>query len=73
MGYYELLVLLAFFVVGFAGTGFWVWALIDCVRNEPEGSQEKLVWVIIIVFTNVIGAAMYLFIQRPKRRGSTGR
>jgi hypothetical protein len=30
-------------------------------------SGNKLIWVLIIVFTNWIGAILYLLIGRPKR------
>jgi membrane-associated phospholipid phosphatase len=44
---------------------FWAWMLVDCATKEPD--PDRLVWVIIIVFTNILGAALYYFIQRPRR------
>jgi hypothetical protein len=47
---------------------FWIWMLIAAVMREPN-TTEKIVWVIIIVFTHVIGAAIYFFVRYlPKRR-----
>jgi len=71
LGYYEILILLVFFSLGFLGIGLWIWMLIDCVKNEPSGN-DKIMWVIIIIFTGIIGAAMYLFIRRPKRKTGPG-
>ena len=45
---------------------FWVRMLIDCAKNEPEGN-DKLVWILIIVFTGIIGALIYHFVRRPQR------
>ena len=54
-----------FFV--FLGSIVWIWALIDCVKNEPNDGNEKLFWILIILFTHFIGAILYFIIQKPKR------
>lgn len=50
---------------------FWLWTLIDCLRNEnpvgKEETQQKLIWVIVICILGWFGAALYFFIRRPKR------
>jgi len=47
---------------------FWVWALVDVVK-VPDDSKfkagTKLVWVLVIVITGVIGAIIYLVVGRP--------
>ena len=55
------------------GIVFWVWMLIDCAVNEPPDGNDKLVWVLIILFTQVLGAALYLFVRRPRRLAEIGR
>ncbi|MEM8533814.1 MAG: PLD nuclease N-terminal domain-containing protein [Chloroflexota bacterium] len=40
--------------------------LIDCVRNETD-PNNRLIWVLIILLTNGIGALLYLFIRSPQR------
>lgn len=47
--------------------GIWLWALIDCAVNESSEGNTKIVWVLIIVFTNWIGAILYLLVRRPQR------
>lgn len=51
---------------------FWLWVLVDCATREPSQDNDKLVWVIIIVFTHFIGALLYYFIRRPKRKAEYG-
>ena len=51
---------------------FWISMLIDCAIKEPREGNDKLVWVIIIVFTQLIGAGIYLFIRRPQRIAEMG-
>ena len=55
-----------------AGFILWIWALVDCVRVPDDSmfqSGNKLVWILIIVFAQFIGAILYLLIGRP--RGDT--
>ena len=39
----------------------WVIVLIDAVQREFESDNDRLVWVLIILFTGWIGAAIYYF------------
>lgn len=54
-------------ILGAIVTAFWVLVLADAATNEPSQGNEKIVWVIIIIFTYVIGAALYLAVRRPVR------
>jgi len=53
-------------ILGLAATGFWLWMLIDAITRCPSENNLKLIWILVIVFTGVIGALIYLFVQRPK-------
>jgi len=57
----------AIFVLGIGGTVLWIWMLIDCATNEPAEGNEKLIWIIVILFTHVLGAMIYLLVRRPER------
>ncbi len=60
---------MAFMVLLSIGTVvFWIWALVDCVQNEPDAGNDKLVWVLVIVLAGWIGALIYVFVRRPQRR-----
>ena len=54
-------------VLGIGGTILWVWMIVDCATKEPSEGNDKLIWILIIVLTNWIGALLYLLIRRPKR------
>lgn len=45
----------------------WIWAIVDCAMNEPAEGNTKVVWILIIVLTNWIGALLYLIVRRPRR------
>jgi len=52
--------------------GFWVWALIDCATNEPDNTNNKVVWIIIIACAHCIGAIVYLLCRRDQRIAEVG-
>ena len=51
---------------------FWIWMLVDCAIRKSSERNEKIVWIIIIIFTNFIGALIYLFVKRSKRKEELG-
>ncbi len=55
------------------GLVFWVRMLIDCVTNESNQGNDKLVWVVIILFANILGALLYWAVRRPQRLAELGR
>ena len=49
---------------------FWLWMLVDCAMNPRLSDTEKIVWVLIVLFTHFIGAVVYFFVARPKKGGT---
>ena len=45
---------------------FWLMMLIDAIKNAPK--DMKLVWIIVIIFTNIIGAIVYYFVEKRKKK-----
>jgi len=43
---------------------FWVWMIVDCARREFGVDWEKIVWLVIIVFTGWLGALIYFIVIR---------
>jgi len=62
-----------FGLLGLLGTALWIWMLIDCGMNEPPEGNEKIVWILVIVFTHWIGALIYLLARRPQRIREVGK
>jgi prolipoprotein diacylglyceryltransferase len=54
------------------GTIFWIWTIVDCATNEPAEGNDKVMWLVIIVLTHLIGAAIYYFARRPERMRVVG-
>ena len=60
-------------VIGIGGTVFWIVMLIECATKEADTGNTKVVWIIILVFTHIIGALIYFFVRRPERVRELGR
>jgi len=48
---------------------FWLKMLIDAIKHSPE--KLKIIWVLVIIFTHIIGALIYYFVEkRPRNKHS---
>jgi uncharacterized BrkB/YihY/UPF0761 family membrane protein len=45
---------------------FWILMLIDCLKRKYKESSDKIVWVLVIIFAQIIGALIYYFIVKVK-------
>ncbi|QDT45740.1 hypothetical protein Pan241w_58680 [Gimesia alba] len=59
-------------VIGILATIFWIWMLIDCLKNEPSVGNDKIIWALVIVFLSYLGAILYYLVRRPERIKQTG-
>ena len=64
MGFFGLIALLA--------TAFWIWMIVDCATKEPSGTNDKIIWILVIVFVHFLGALIYYFARRPMRIAQYG-
>jgi hypothetical protein len=47
---------------------FWIWMLVDCIRNENISGNERLAWSLVIFFTHFLGALIYFFVGRSRQK-----
>lgn len=73
-------ILLILHLLGLASPGilavatiFWVWVLIDCIMKEPSDTNDKVAWLLFIIFLPYLGALLYYVLRRPARIKTTGR
>ena len=69
LGIFELLIIS---LIGFGVMVFWIWMIVECATKEPSQGNDKIVWILIIVFTQLIGALIYYFVRRPQRIAQYG-
>ena len=53
-------------LVAIVTTIFWLWMLIDCITNAAITGTEKIVWLLVIIFTHILGAILYFVLARGK-------
>jgi hypothetical protein len=58
------------FLLGIAALVIWVWALVDAIQNPALDSTMRIVWILVIVFTQIIGAIIFLIVGRSTRTPS---
>lgn len=57
-----------FIGLAIAFTIFWIMMIIDCVQNEPSTGNDKIVWLLLLIFTHGLGAMIYYFVRvRPRQ------
>lgn len=67
VGGWEILLILCILGVGLVFSAFWIWMLVDCVRNPRLTDNQRIVWVIVIALTHCLGALIYLLAGRNPR------
>jgi ABC-type multidrug transport system fused ATPase/permease subunit len=60
-------------IVALAAFALWIWMLIECLTKETDEGNNRLIWVLVIVFLHALGALLYLIIRRPERKRVLGR
>jgi hypothetical protein len=60
---------LVFGLVALAATVFWIWMLVDCATNSRLTGNDKIIWVLIVLFLNWIGGLIYFLVIRNKTIG----
>ncbi|MFC1651714.1 PLD nuclease N-terminal domain-containing protein [Patescibacteria group bacterium] len=65
-----------FIIIGILGTILWIWMLVDCAKREFKNENDKLLWILVIVLANTVGAIVYYFIikrEQDKKIKSKGK
>lgn len=65
-----LFILLWVFVIGIAVFAFvfWILMLVDCAQRNFKKDADKIAWILVIIFTYLIGALIYYFIVKRKTK-----
>jgi len=49
---------------------FWVVMIIDCAGREFKNPNDKIVWILILVFLHVLGALIYWVVVKKSSSSS---
>ena len=58
--------LLMISLIMLAAFAFWIWALVDILKNEFTGSN-KLIWLLAVIMVPMLGMILYWFIGREQK------
>jgi phospholipase D-like protein len=61
-----ILLILFFIALGLLAFVFWIWMLVDAIKNPGLSGTERIVWVLVIVFLHFLGALIYFFAGRRR-------
>lgn len=64
-----LFILIPFFIlVGIGNMALWIIALVSAVTRE-DLKHQKIIWVLVIIFTGTLGGTIYAFVENRKKLG----
>jgi len=47
---------------------FWIWMIVDCAKRNFKKDSDKIIWILVIIFVQVIGAYIYYFVIKRKNK-----
>lgn len=53
-----------FVLIGIAMTVFWILMLIDAAKRQFTNENDKVVWILVLCLTQVLGAIIYYFVVK---------
>ena len=64
----ELFVLLPLFLFVILFFVFWIIILVDAITRKFKKDSDRIVWVLVILLTNILGALIYYFVVYNKEK-----
>jgi len=69
----QILFLVIVLPLAIGACALWIWMLVECLTKEADTGNTKIAWLLAILFAQIIGAAIYYFVRRPRRYAELGR
>lgn len=44
-----------------------LWALVDILKNSFQGANDKVIWILVVLFLPFFGPLLYMFIGRKQK------
>jgi len=61
------LLIFFFFAIAILTTVFWILMLVDAAKRKFKEENEKIVWILVIALTGIIGSIVYYFAVKSKK------
>ena len=64
-----IIILIVFFGLALAALAiflfiFWILMIVDCATRKFKDDIEKVVWILLLIFLQVLGAIIYYFVVK---------
>jgi hypothetical protein len=56
------LFVLFLFLIGIGCAVLWIYCLVDIIKANFKGENDKVIWLLLIIFLPLIGSILYLYI-----------
>lgn len=63
----EAIFILFFLTFGLALTAVWIFALIDVVRSDFRGNNDKIIWLLLVILLPFLGTILYFVIGQSQK------
>jgi uncharacterized BrkB/YihY/UPF0761 family membrane protein len=60
------LVWLFLMIAGILLTIFWIFMIVDVAKRKFKNENDRIVWILVVVLANWIGAVVYYFVVKNK-------
>ena len=57
------------FALVFLLFAFWIWMIVDCAKRKFKNDNEKIVWILVLIFLSLLGAVIYYFAIKIQDKG----
>ncbi|MCX6707959.1 MAG: PLDc N-terminal domain-containing protein [Candidatus Woesearchaeota archaeon] len=65
--FFIILMMIALAIAAFV---FWIMMLIDCIKRDFKDSNEKVIWILLMIFLHIFASILYYFIVKAKDKKS---
>jgi uncharacterized RDD family membrane protein YckC len=46
----------------------WIWMIVDVAKRDRFRTGDRVVWILLLVLTGLIGMALYYFLEMRRRK-----
>lgn len=64
------MLMIFFILIGFFLFAVWIWTLVDIIQAEFKDTNEKLLWIILVILLPFLGTILYFAIGGKNRVSS---
>jgi hypothetical protein len=52
----------------FLSVAFWIWMIIDCAQRDFRKDNDKVIWILVLIFLGALGAIVYYFVVKRSNK-----